>query len=1036
MALLLTSCENFLKAGEVKTQIEDAIAYNNAKDISINLFCKEEMGIILPGTTVSGKLGYNIELQFIPNTDNYVIKNKNKIFEAVSRKDNSVSLEDYVEFTPVEQSEIDKKEGIYRAKVKVIKENSDILIRPVCLLYPKVVSYSPSSDSASFANTPIIITFNTLIPKEKINGNIAIRFGGIDHSTTLFDTPVVNEVLINEESKTQVIIKPKALDLRNFIQTEQKASVIDFNITCGTEIGIKDGNLTSPLKQDSNSTFSIRYSAEIELEPPKENAFFVTAHEIELDSVETVSEGKFAMEDFNLSSSNADSQKIVQNKCGSIIYLYGKYFDEGSGVKSVTVVEQRIKARVNYTSVDEPEIPVTYFNDSDNAEFYYDGTGFTTFYIKHPIQSEEGAVQFTVNVNDYCDNASETKNFIAMKMDSIGESFTNALYNSSGNTAPTYEYYINNYKKMRLTLGHNKIYGNIYDENERFIVTGEYVDRNGVECSEQFSYTSDSNYILELNVDSLNALPFFVVISDEFGHERKVDFTFPASPVIKSVTPQPEREDGKYEVVFYDSGLVYEVDAQGNGTLLTSHSLGQGISGYYCDPNLDYYVCSRRYSYYGEPEVFKINNSPSLSNVVVSEAVASKSEQTGFFDIKITIAADSWKEFDRIFVDDSSTAVWNFSKNTLSHTISYSFSNADKQHIIYGSKGVYRSSGTPINVVIDKAALDNQAPVIANSNQGNQTWKSSFEDADYYNYKLTDDYNDINYGELYFNFYDQYLDADEIAPETEFIFHIPVWSLEEASKKNNSSVSSYYSSSRYTKAYFECEDAQENYQEEYKNLYFNTLIPFKVSGYTYDETSPTCDLQTGNISKNGNSFGTTVYVAKLSTVTDPESENPLYYGVWGQEGAAQTKTAVYDNNRYKISGVNVPKDSFVKILVKTDVFADAQYLYTGTAKNTKEYDYIIANGSSKESVVVSSDAPVFVHTLVTKNTYEECKDWSAEEWEHHRRHVGDKFMSFTTGSLPKTYTIPMDIIEDDGWNCYVVIAHFADGTTAKSEVMY
>ena len=40
-----------------------------------------------------------------------------------------------------------------------------------------------------------------------------------------------------------------------------------------------------------------------------------------------------------------------------------------------------------------------------------------------------------------------------------------------------------------------------------------------------------------------------------------------------------------------------------------------------------------------------------------------------FFDIKITIAADSWKEFDRIFVDDSSTAVWNFSKNTLSHIL-------------------------------------------------------------------------------------------------------------------------------------------------------------------------------------------------------------------------------------------------------------------------------------------------------------------------------------------------------------------------------
>ena len=100
IAFLFSSCENFLNGSDVTRQLEETIAYSNAKNISISLSCKEEMGIILPENTVSGKLGYNIELQFIPNTSNYAVINSNSLFEAVSRKDNSVSRSDCVEFTP------------------------------------------------------------------------------------------------------------------------------------------------------------------------------------------------------------------------------------------------------------------------------------------------------------------------------------------------------------------------------------------------------------------------------------------------------------------------------------------------------------------------------------------------------------------------------------------------------------------------------------------------------------------------------------------------------------------------------------------------------------------------------------------------------------------------------------------------------------------------------------------------------------------------------------------------------------------------
>lgn len=1030
--LFLSSCENFLNGGNVRNQIEDKIAYKNAKDISISLDCKD-MGIIIPESTMTGKLGYDMEIQFIPNTEKYVIKNQNKIFKAVSRKDVSKSLEDYVKFTPVKQTELDKKDGIYRAKVKVIKENEDILICPDCILLPSVTSYTPAAGTKNFANTPVVITFNMLIPQNKIKDNISIFYNDIDCTSQLFENPVVSEVLINGEKRTQVTIKPKALALRNFIKDDQSASVIDMDVSLSEEIVIVEENITIPLKQDSNSKFKVRYSSEIELDPPTENIFFVTAHEIELDSAETLSDGKFAMGDFDLSKTKADSEKIIQNKCGSILYIYGKYFDDGSGVKNVSVVEQRIKARTNYTDVTEDEIPVTYQADSENAEFFDDGTGFTTFYIKHPIQSEEGAVNLKVSVKDFCDNVSTIKNFTAMKMDKIGEGFTHALYNSTSNTTPTFADYIQNYKKVRIQLGHpNYIYGTIYDPNERFTLIGKYPDKNGVEFSEQCTYVSDNNYTLELNVDSLNGLPFHVIIRDEFGHEKEADFTFPEPPVLKSITEKPDREDGKYEVIFYDSVLLYELDAQGNGTKLNSTRIDNSTVAYYCDPNLQYYVCNTRYSFYGQPQLFEVTKLQTPDNVVITDVSCSKNETAGYYNMTVSVAPDSWQKFDRIFIDDSFTAVWNFKKDSLTHTISYSISAAGTQHTLFGSKGVSRSNGTPINVVVDKAALDNEAPDIYGLT-GNQTWKSTFEDADYYNYKLADAYNDISYGFLDFDNYSGYLDPDEIAPETEFIFHIPVWDLEEASEKNNGSVASYISSSMFTKAFLECEDVAGNYRDEYKELIFNTLTTFKVSNYQYDPDSPTCNL-VAEPKSNKDSLGTVnVYVAKL---TPPSAQsNEIYYS-WIQEGDAQNKSAEKTGSKYTISGVSLPKDSFVKILVKKnqDVFADAQYIYTGAVQNTGEYDYIIANGSSKDSVVVSSDAPAFVHTLVTGKTYEECKDWTIEEWEHHRRHIGDKYLEFTTGSLPKVYSIPMDKIKAKRWKCYVVVVHFADGSKVMSEV--
>ena len=64
---VLTSCENFLRGGEIKQEIEDAIAYNNAKEISVLIQPEEGTGSTVPSGNHKAKKGYNFEVSFSEN---------------------------------------------------------------------------------------------------------------------------------------------------------------------------------------------------------------------------------------------------------------------------------------------------------------------------------------------------------------------------------------------------------------------------------------------------------------------------------------------------------------------------------------------------------------------------------------------------------------------------------------------------------------------------------------------------------------------------------------------------------------------------------------------------------------------------------------------------------------------------------------------------------------------------------------------------------------------------------------------------------
>ena len=146
--------------------------------------------------------------------------------------------------------------------------------------------------------------------------------------------------------------------------------------------------------------------------------------------------------------------------------------------------------------------------------------------------------------------------------------------------------------------------------------------------------------------------------------------------------------------------------------------------------------------------------------------------------------------------------------------------------------------------------------------------------------------------------------------------------------------------------------------------------------------------------------------------------------------------------RYQKYVYGLPESKFLKIIGYNDIYFPApQYVYLGDW-GSGDYDLLMPNASSKKSVIICSDAPVYVHTLVTKCSYEKCKDWDSSNWEYYKEDIGKKILNFSadkevgdnlvTGDhTPKIYKIP-DIAEG---SCYCVIAHFANGEVLMSQVM-
>ncbi|MBR6296857.1 MAG: hypothetical protein IKR40_10335 [Treponema sp.] len=888
---------------------------------------------------------------------------------------------------------------------------------------------------------PIQIIFSTVIDPDQIIGNISIKLNRAEKIGELFDEPLVKEIMVNGEKKTQVTINPKPAELKNFITKNFKTPEAEAKVSLSEKISVTKDDIILPLQQDEKSSFSVWYEPTSEEEPPVINTFSVTVPRYDMTNFNP-SDGEHTVSKKTIVSGtleNLTGSKIPKNRTKDTVYIRGSYTDgvHGSGIKNIIVTEQRTNNLLGEIVTESPI--VTEYNIDDVK---YDETeGNVFFKIEYKIESEDGAVLFNVSASDNCENISEPKEFTLFKKSHAVFDDSIEVTNSLGDVATVADVK-ESVKNIKIeihrvlcsgTSGFTRIYKSsstdVHFTPSQIYGLCEYTEANGTKHSEKLTLDNTENTAvykanLALSVNSLPGTKMKIVFYDDIGNSAEKEWSF-IYPENVSYTTRKSASN-KAQVFAEEStgielskiGRIIENESTGEKTI---HK-GYGGSTTTMDFGYSYIFVPFANGFYTYPSEGKYSmknlvNSSSGYKVTLKKFSGSSSyvkisqnPNYGYFNVSVLV--DSWSIFDKIALelygfedrldevkyfsksdgnectipveleefgevnsgDTRTLKVYGISGNTSSLASTYSFSFTDADFRAMDNSGAYcKVSGTADIVkcsIIDLTCFEDYV-----------------KPAGIKNAKI------ILNGTVY---------SPEIAPDGKAYLSIPAWELS--------------SQGDIATLYFESCDNNNNTSSGYRNITLDKYCSFssvEKNGSKWNIVGSTgyrqLNIETLNTNTTGGYNSWQVY------------SNPIDLTYSSSAGLYQ---AVFPSG-YQFCKIYTPADTGLCV---------PAYVYTGSASTTGKYNLILANGGSKDSVAVSSDAPVFVHTVITKKPYSVCKTWSAKKWETFQKHCGDMYMSFSsTDHTPQRYDIPMT--EINAGECYVVIAHFANNKTQISEVM-
>ena len=1005
--------------------------FGNQKKVIVTIQSNSTYGSFLSDGQKECTVGYAVDLQFTLFKD-YKEKYKFIEFEAVNLEDDTINYKDIIS---VENEEYNDDRGVYKAKIRIISEQNNILIRPVCVELPAVISYSPNTTDPQSANSPITIDFNmpikTSINQTAIISALKLTYYGYDVSE-YFETPEF------EEDGKSLIIMPKPDEdssenpLSKFIKGLQNTKIIEIVVSMESNSLLDINGISLPLQFKS---FNIRYKTDVDLTPPEEYDFFITRKKITIETASSLNAGdKFVSGELDLSDTSLMEDKIRQNRTNGIVYIYGLYRTK-TGIRNVSVVEQRVNDSEG-NILDDLPVTTTYNKNSSQAHFT-SVNGDLYFCIEHQIKQgdennrNDGAFLLKVTVTNGAGVSTEPKLFTAIKKSEILFNLEEAggwfeigtattfydKYQSNQEISFNEDDYIEDIKNVYVWVDEtepNTVFGNLYKdialEYSSYTLEYQYAGK------ERTKVPDNGEFLLD--VESVSNTKIRIYASDDLGNSVEHEFTIPSSQgFIYSLV----KNGDKTKIQFYhDSGnsvgqvLLIKCAPDGTKTS-TRYGTSDGLEVSFLDgynyqiaPYL-YEETQLSYFYTDIPEYLVFNNETEiqtapeveLKNVEGTELPVEfikREGEDGVLFGTIFIADNSWSKFDAIYADlklpyGGISGFYNtrlfFEKNSTSITFKSNTKglfDSGCSFTVYGIANNAKSNGVECIVpkLTDGSKYDNIGP----------EYSILLVSEDYYEFTITDEHSGPDYGILTLRGIERDYRADA---SNNYVVKIPTWDVKAAGGFSWSAV-------MYDKA------GNERCPSGSKSTGFQPSI---------NSISKNNDKWRLIMSAKSDQYGKTYN--KIYTINNSNE--------WTLVSSNQLGT-----------DITLPADSIVKIVrwykwnygSTFDGFSTPFYFYTG-APSSGTYDLLWQNGSSKISVAIQSDAPVFVHTLITDRPYSECVKWTATDWEYYTKHVGDKYLSFADDDHnPRRYSIPVD--EVAAGECYCVIAHFADNHLEMSEV--
>ena len=810
----------------------------------------------------------------------------------------------------------------------------------------------------------------------------------------------------------------------------------------------------------------------------------------EVNQLEIFSQDKIDIKG-NLSQEDY-TKKVMQNRTLGTFYIYGRYYDKDSGVNKISINNTHaFSQRGSYVPHIENSKDFYFDDEATDVEFMEQDNNvifrvkYTIPQVAQELKENDGAYNFNISVYDACGNASSEETFTALKdlyMDLSDLRVFNIYNDINTNVSDVQDRhlkageYINagTYNDVIKTIKfvYAKPVYSIVEDLDAVEFSVKYINKQGQEVTEPISKNAQDKkyYEHKLDVNHVYDLKFTIIAKNNYGSTATRDFYFPPKPY--------KAPDCDYIILPGNTHCttVFENVMNADGSLIIPGVFPNTITNkndmiYFPDTDNDeqkniliYYENEMLFSEVCDNPVRQKDDPFSIlpeSNSIKQPLPVKNAEfdiKDGNYILSVTLDDNIWKdnpdEWDYLLVYSNSTdddlhygpKELLYTKDLLTNSTILQYDDQIESKYIYvaGIKGEYRSPFSQLKYLqisdtekqaLKQELLDVQAPKM----DGSASYaKSPFlhyigndKACDYIYVSLSGKVNDL-YVTVNNTYRDTYTNKNfgttkgSIILDLDGVMLIPI--IDWQYGNNTIDVTAINETGSINKTF--------EFPLQKSPIIFNVnKFENNSEGLKLVSEPTTYDINTAL--NNGYEYGSSIYISYLDkdgwhdyTDFGPDSDYPIEKTEI-EEG--KYKYSITVPSDYITANGTVPSNTFVKVSTSLAYGKKSSYIlfFNGSASSGNRSDELL---DMEDYFLVTSNKPVYVNTVTTKCPYNDCKNWTAQEWEELHLKYNEKFMSFdnTNSGILKIYNLDTSCLQNG--DCYVVIAHYADGQTKMSEV--